>query len=331
MEKIARICWNTEQWTRPSGREGKSLSKDSYENKIGFGHEEWLLDFKKYTDGYHYAFLQPMNVDSGKHVGEKYDIHLFTISPQKQRLYIGCLHNAEGVSKEDSKKVYAYYKKKGWIKEIEKEILDAGGIVEDLNPEMMFNVRFRRREAKLNLSNPPVLKHDRITKHYVLQTKDFPFEFEKDEEGNNLIFNTEPIVRINKEGVKIITPRHKEIQSAVCQILSKDYKDIKAEETFENNYRQRIDICGIQKTTGELHYFEVKTSSAKNNIREALGQILEYAHYPTKNRAKKLFIVGDIMAEDDDVAYLRQLRKLYHIPIWYRWYNESDNTLSDEI
>lgn len=29
-------------------------------------------------DGYHYAFLQPMNVDYGKHIGMEYDIHLFT-------------------------------------------------------------------------------------------------------------------------------------------------------------------------------------------------------------------------------------------------------------
>lgn len=30
------------------------------------------------SDGYHYAFLQSMNVDSGKHIGMEYDIHLFT-------------------------------------------------------------------------------------------------------------------------------------------------------------------------------------------------------------------------------------------------------------
>ena len=30
------------------------------------------------SDSYHYAFLKPMNVDSGKHIGMEYDIHLFT-------------------------------------------------------------------------------------------------------------------------------------------------------------------------------------------------------------------------------------------------------------
>ena len=46
----------------------------------GFGHEEWLLDDSRIyeSDSYHYAFLKPMNVDSGKHIGMEYDIHLFT-------------------------------------------------------------------------------------------------------------------------------------------------------------------------------------------------------------------------------------------------------------
>lgn len=41
MEKVARLCWNTNEWRRPSGRKGKSKSNDAYENEMGFGHEEW--------------------------------------------------------------------------------------------------------------------------------------------------------------------------------------------------------------------------------------------------------------------------------------------------
>lgn len=115
MEKIARICWNTHDWRRPSGSEGKSLSDGSYEKKIGFGHEEWILDDSRIYEpnGYHYGFLQPMNVASGKHIGAVYDIHLFSISPLKQKVYVGCLHHAVGVSPEESKMVYQYYKERG--------------------------------------------------------------------------------------------------------------------------------------------------------------------------------------------------------------------------
>ena len=112
MEKIARICWNTHDWKRPSGSEGKSQSDGSYEKKIGFGHEEWILDDSRIYEpnGYHYGFLQPMNVASGKHIGAVYNIHLFSISPLKQKVYVGCLHNAIGVSPEESHRIYQYYK-----------------------------------------------------------------------------------------------------------------------------------------------------------------------------------------------------------------------------
>ena len=117
MEKIARLCWNTNEWRRPSGRKGKSKSNDAYENEMGFGHEEWLLDDSKIMpDGYHYGFLEPMRVKSDKHFGKVYDIYLFTISPNKQKVYIGCLRNAIGVSSEESQTVYNFYQKKGWLR-----------------------------------------------------------------------------------------------------------------------------------------------------------------------------------------------------------------------
>ncbi len=101
MAKIARLCWNTNEWRRPSGRKGKSKSNDAYENEMGFGHEEWLLDDSKIMpDGYHYGFLEPMKVKSDKHFGKVYDIYLFTISPNKQKDYSCSLINAIGVSSE---------------------------------------------------------------------------------------------------------------------------------------------------------------------------------------------------------------------------------------
>lgn len=57
-KKIARICWNTNGWTCPSGQIGKSKNKDSYEYKYGFGHEEWLFDIAKTIKGYHYGHIQ---------------------------------------------------------------------------------------------------------------------------------------------------------------------------------------------------------------------------------------------------------------------------------
>ena len=79
IEKIARICWNTNNWHRPSGSEGKSKTKQSYEKKQGFGHEEWLFDERMILkDGYLYGYLQAL-LEPKCHKGKVYDIHLFTI------------------------------------------------------------------------------------------------------------------------------------------------------------------------------------------------------------------------------------------------------------
>ena len=135
MEKVARICWNTRDWKRPSGSEGKSRGKGAYENIVGFGHEEWLLDDSKLIDGYHYSFLQPINTKSKKYVGQTFDIHLFTFNPIHMKEYVGCIHNVECISPEQAKQAYKYYQKCGWVKEMKDDVIYAGGSVTDMGAD----------------------------------------------------------------------------------------------------------------------------------------------------------------------------------------------------
>lgn len=83
---------------------------------------------------------------------------------------------------------------------------------------------------------------------------------------------------------------------------------------------ENVDIKALTKL-GEWHFFEIKTSSPKKSIRQALGQILEYAHYSSHNKVKKLFIVGPDKMDVNEKQYIRQLRNLYNIPVWYLWYD----------
>ena len=77
-EKVARICWNTNNWQFPSGKAGKVSSDKSaaYETKTGYGHEEWLFDISKLINGYHYGHLQAIGQHRDKYQGEKFDISL---------------------------------------------------------------------------------------------------------------------------------------------------------------------------------------------------------------------------------------------------------------
>lgn len=101
-----------------------------------------------------------------------------------------------------------------------------------------------------------------------------------------------------------------------CVMTDKDYVDIKA-----------IDSDGKQV------YFELKTaSSVKYAIRYALGQLLEYNHYPNGTKADKLIVVttSELELKEDDIQYLNKLRELYKIPLFYQQFDMNKKILSDE-
>lgn len=108
--KISKICWNINNWKFPSGSAGKSPSSSSYESKYGYGHEEWLFDKSRIVDGFQYAFLQPLNLKTDRHVGNIYNIYLYTVY-NSVKFFIGIVNNATCISKEESKQIYRIYKK----------------------------------------------------------------------------------------------------------------------------------------------------------------------------------------------------------------------------
>lgn len=144
-----------------------------------------------------------------------------------------------------------------------------------------------------------------------------------------LLSDSDYFMTVGEKYVKV-ERKHKQMQNALFQLLSDDYKNLKMEETPDFTSKDKVDIMGKHVASGEKHYFEVKTFNAKQSIREALGQILEYSHYPQKNNADKLFIVGLGKPTAKDKAYMNYLRQTYNLPIWYRWYDEKKDILSVE-
>lgn len=76
------------------------------------------------------------------------------------------------------------------------------------------------------------------------------------------------------------------------------------------------------KENDSLTFYEFKTAdSIQSCIREALGQLLEYAYYPNQNRASKLIIVSQNKINKESQEYLKKLREDFNIPIYYKHYN----------
>lgn len=118
--------------------------------------------------------------------------------------------------------------------------------------------------------------------------------------------------------------QHNELSNSLVDYLKNNgYKNIKVEDNY-------VDIKCIN-AVGKKIFFELKTAkTVKAAIREAIGQLLEYNHYPDSNKADKLIIVTKHKPEEADVNYLERLRARYNIPIYYQYFDIEKKLLSIE-
>lgn len=338
--KIARICWNYLGWQRPSGREGKSNNKKSYENKVGYGHEEWLLDTEKIINGYHFGYLQSIADAWEKYQGKIFNISLYSINNDSgERWWIGTINNAQVATPDESKKVYSYYKKEGWFQEMIEQIKNVRGNEKDfLNnaPIAFANIKFQPQD--LQLLDPPqrIPSSDKAipATYYVLlnKVKDPNLELPL---GNDPDFSPGHTPRKEK-GVVSYGQRqsevdwfHSRMQNNVYKQLAKIYGQANLRTEREIGIGASVDLV-VNNGVGEIFY-EFKTSnSIKKCIREALSQLLEYSYYPNTERAKKLIIVSQNPINKQALDYLNTIRNRFSIPIYYKQYDVSQNCLVDK-
>ena len=337
-QKIARICWNYYNWTKPSGKEGKSLNKDLYEYKTGFGHEEWLFDFDKQINDYHYAFLQPINAHLEKYQNKIFDISLYSIdNSTKKRWWLGKIKNVVIISAEETKTAYKIYKKNGWLKEMTKQlkIIDADYKVIE-NDTNLFNVKFRQSDCNELLDLPLLISDEDKTisatyyttllnkkSNPVLDiTEDFIFTAKHNPQKRNSTANYgKRLSEINK--------LHPKIQDFCYQEFVSQFGEQNVGTEQSTGYGTFIDL--VVKHNSQFTFFEIKTNnSIRICIREALSQLLEYGHFPDKNNATKFVIISQNTIDRNTKKYLNNLRLLYKIPIYYRQFDLKELKLTNE-
>lgn len=117
---------------------------------------------------------------------------------------------------------------------------------------------------------------------------------------------------------------HNELQNAMVEYFNKNqnyYSHVTAEEG-------NVDIT-VKTTEGDKLFYELKTSDVKLAIRLAIGQLLEYCHYPSKTKANKLVIVTKYAPTKDDLVYIKKLRDVYQLPIYYQQFDMEKKRLSE--
>jgi len=345
-EKLARICWNDYGWVKPSGRYGKSKSTDSHEGLRGFGHEEWLLDIEKLIDGYHYGFLQPIGKYYDKYIGETFNISLFSIHNDEHQFYwVGKLNNVEVISREESRRIIAIYKKNGWWDELKNDLKKEGLKKDDYDiwddPKSYFNVRFKPEEVK-NILKPFPFKNDGIIPAYrytlynydsstptpIIKEYEKGFDFYS---GSDSLPNYKKTARKkSRQEDKELVLEHNETIQNLFTYLKKTFPDDKVRIECTAYGKSRVDV--VRRTKKGDIFYEVKTYNLPRvSIRQAIGQLLEYSLYPDADNAIQLSIVTPRQEDKNIRNYIANLNSVLKIPLTYIHFDNETKQVITEI
>lgn len=109
----------------------------------------------------------------------------------------------------------------------------------------------------------------------------------------------------------IAEQKHNKIQEKLQSQLEKIYgeENVILEENF-------VDVKLLQPNY--LGFYEVKSASyASECIKEALGQILLYTHFDEDKRKKKIYVVGQYPATQQDKSYIEFIKKNLNLEFDY--------------
>jgi len=335
-DKMARICWNEFNWQRPSGPNGKSKDKKSYELQTGYGHEEWLFDTEKIINSYHYGYLQQVK---DKYKGKIFSIFFYSINSQtREKWWIGRIKEVEIISKDESSAIYDEYKKRGWINEMVSQLKIVGAdskAFSNVSSESFFNLKYKIDNLKLEDSPLRVSNDDKSIKSYYYKFLNKESE-PKLEVLVNEKFKFNPQHKTRRESSKAsygkretdIDLFHNRMTDNSYKQLTKIYGEKNVGTDQDTGLGSQVDL--VIKDKDSYIFYEFKTSnSIRSCIRDALSQLLEYAYYPNQTRASKLIIVSQNKVNKEAQEYLCLLRNNFKIPIYYKYYNSDRNIVED--
>jgi len=323
-KKLARIAYNSNEWRSPSGDAGGQEAESTHNSQNNFGHEEWLFRNEWQIDGWRYAFIEGFNTKKQTYAGKELDVSLYTIEEDKRCRFVGTINEVEGLTESQAEAAVKAFKANGWFDSMKAEVEAIGGNADALDktdwaPHIL-NVRFRADNVDLYpadtyLDNNKWLKdrHRYILYNFGQATQDAVERGAAKRKGSH---DAPTTGRFFRKGTKPLeyTPEHQIIAKKLVNELREDYPKecITCEQDF-------VDVR--VETDAEVIYFEIKTDlNTKAVIRQALGQLLEYAYHPARDgrQPDQLVIVGRSALTGADAEYLLYLSNELKLPLSYR-------------
>lgn len=210
-----------------------------------------------------------------------------------------------------------------WLNQRRSEISTVREVTDDLLRPNTFIFIGKLQNAK-HINYKAILgSFDELLKPYVYVEKTAAAGIIEDEIDTNDQFRFDPkktrlaqrrSYTLEQKSVDL-SVRHSLIQQKMSKRLEKKYgsKNVSVEQFFCG---KKIDI--VLRVGDSYHFFEIKTSgSAKACIRDALGQLMEYAYWPGRVNADKIVVVGEEKIDEKTKNYLSFVRNKYSLPIEY--------------
>lgn len=321
---ISRLAYNSAGWSRPSGEARALEAPETYNAINGFGHEEWLFRSEWMIDGWRYSFIQGVNKSRDKLVREArpIDLTLYTIEPDKRRRFVSIIDAVECLDDRQAREAVAEFKRRGWFQTMRDDIKRVDGNLDafgsgDYAPHIL-NVRFRLANVQMFPPDSYVSADHPIhpLSRYQLYSISETFSAEVMtllRAGFPDLPEARSFVRAGSAPVEC-TPEHSRMQARLMELLQAEFPEavILREQDF-------VDVS--VRTPGKLILFEIKSDlDPRTVIRQALGQILEYAYHPARNHQLpvELVIVGRNPLSPADEEYLALLRRWFSLPLSYR-------------
>jgi hypothetical protein len=165
IQHYARICWNKNGWTKPSGSAGDGPK--TFFGKYGFGMEEWLFDPSAQIDGWQYGFLQPVNKGYQGRIGDLLALRLYAIPGGGVNRYREefQLSRCEVLTPSQAHRIHDAFRKSGRIQRMVDEVRAVRGNPEPLikgssHFENVINVRFRPGDGMAVSHRQPTIRAD---------------------------------------------------------------------------------------------------------------------------------------------------------------------------
>lgn len=340
LAKLCRICPNTDNWNRPTGNK-KGLG--GFAGTNGFGVEEWLSRKDWLLSGYNglpgdwrYAHVTALWTKNNAYAGQDMRVYLFIYD--KGAWLVGYIDQAHLIDEDEAAWAVERFRRNGWLKSMRQEVKAVRGNTELLSDKAVQTsplgyVSMRFKPNSLHFLPEPqllIMNNWRYTVAYDWDP-DYLTELSldtlpaQDNPSAQELARFSEAIRVRRAiCAKEYSPRQAPIQNRLAVQLARVYGS--------KGYQVRCEYKHVDISIHKDNYasfLEIKPAdSAREAIRLALGQLLEYAHYPQANRAANLVVVSDAEPGPNDIQYIRQLRRRYGIPLCYVYWPRDAQAIS---